>query len=252
MTISTIQLLIKRQFREHSRIYGIGLLVLVALLLFMFLIVHQWKDSFAGAAQNGVFVIGLFIAGGVFTNSMFQEFSNPQSGMWLLSIPATHAEKLMTSLLLSVVVFLLAYFVVFYTADVLYLLATGQLSLESILNPFKDGFYQFLFFYLIFNGIILLGSVIFKMHSFIKTLLAGILLLVVFNYVNMFILQFLIPDANIVSGTAFDSFLFSHEGERVKVSLLGNSNLISSVFVRVILPVVIWFTVWLKLKEKQI
>ncbi len=252
MNISTISLLIKRQFKENSKIYGIGLLVLIALLLFMFLIVHQWQDSFAGAVQNGVFVIGLFIAGGVFTNSMFQEFSNPQSGIWFLSIPATHSEKVITSILISVVLFLIIYFPTFYLADILYLLATNQFSLETILNPFKDGFYQFLFFYLVFNGIILLGSIIFKKYSFIKTLLAGILVIILFNYANTLILQSLIPEANVVSTTVFDSFLFRHEGENITVSLSTHSDFLSAVFVRFILPVAIWFTVWLKLKEKQI
>ncbi|TVZ55006.1 hypothetical protein OD91_0247 [Lutibacter sp. Hel_I_33_5] len=252
MNISTISLLIKRQFKENYRIYGIGLLVLIALLLFMFLLVHQWQDSFAGAVQNGVFIIGLFIAGGIFSNSMFHEFSNPQSGMWLLSIPATHSEKVLTSIIISVVFFLLIYFPTFYLADILYLLVTGKIGMEAILNPFKDGFYQFIFFYFLFNGIILLGSVIFGKHSFIKTLLAAIVLMVTLNYINTLILQSLIPEASIVSSTAFDSFLFRHEGENIKVSLFGSSDVISSVFVRFVIPISIWFTVWLKLKEKQI
>ena len=252
MNISIISLLIKRQFKENFRIYTIGLLVLVALLLFMFLIVHQWQDSFAGAVQNGVFIIGLFIAGGVFSNSMFQEFSSPQSGIWLLSIPAKHSEKVITSILISVLFFLLIYFPIFYLADVLYLTITNKIGLEPILNPFKDGFYQFLFLYLLFNGIILLGSVIFNKQSFIKTLLLGILLIVAFNYINTLMLKFLIPEANVVSSTAFDSFLFRHQGENLKVLLLGNSDVLSSIFVRVILPILIWFAVWLKLKEKQI
>ena len=252
MNISTISLLIKRQFKENFRIYTIGLSVLMALLLCMFLIVHQWQDSFAGAVQNGVFVIGLFIAGGVFSNSMFQEFSSPQSGMWLLSIPAKASEKVITNILISALFFLLIYFPIFYLADVLYLAFTNKLGLESILNPFKDGFYQFIFMYFIFNGIILLGSVIFNKHSFIKTLLAAILLLVILNYVNTLILEFLIPDAKIVSSITFDSFLFSHQGENVKVLLLGSSEVLSAIFVRAVLPIFIWVAVWLKLKEKEI
>ena len=149
MRLATLSLLIKRQFKEHARIFGIGLFVLFALLLFMFLIVHQWQDSFSGAVQNGVFVIGLFIAGAVFSNAMFQEFSSPQSGLWLLSIPATHAEKVITNIFLSVVVFLGLYVPIFYLADSLYLLATGNFSVDALLNPFKDNFYQFVFFYFI-------------------------------------------------------------------------------------------------------
>ncbi len=252
MNISTISLLIKRQFKENFKIYSIGLFVLIALLLFMFLIIHQWQDSFSGAVQNGVFIIGLFIGGGVFSNAMFHEFSSPQSGMWLLSIPAKHSEKMITSIIISVLFFLLAYFFIFYLADIFYLVITDKLGFETILNPFKDNFYQFFFLYLLFNGIILLGSVIFNKHSFIKTLLAGVLFFIAFNYINTVILEFLIPEISVVSSTAFDSFLFSHQGENIKVSLLKNTNTLSSIFVRVVLPVSIWFAVWLKLKEKEI
>ena len=252
MTTLSIKLLFKRQFKENFKFYGIGLLVLFAMLLLMFLVVHQWRDSFAGAVQNGVFVIGLFVAGGLFTSSMFHEFSNPQSGMWMLSIPATHAEKVLTSLLWSVVVFLVTYFIVFYLADVIYLLSTEQLSYLTILNPFKDGFYQFIFYYLIFNGVVLFGSIVFNKYSFIKTILMGIILLVFFNYLNAIILHSYLPEVTIISNTAFDSFIFSHEGENVSVALLDGQSFMSSVFVRGLLPMSIWVLVWLKLKEKQI
>lgn len=252
MNFSTISLLINRQFKEHFRMYGIGLLVLLAFLFFMFLIVHQWQDSFSGAVQNGVFVIGLFVGGGVFSNAMFHEFSSPQSGMWLLSIPATHAEKVVTSILISVVFFLGVYFLIFYLADLLYLGLTGTLAVENILNPFKDNFYQFFFLYLLFNGIMLLGSIVFNKHSFIKTLLAGVLFFIAFNYINTLMLEVLIPEASVVSTIPFDSFLFSHQGENIKVFLFTEANMVSSLFVRVVLPISIWFAVWLKLKEKEI
>lgn len=252
MRISAISLLLKRQFKENFRIYGIGLLVLFALLLFMFLIVHQWQDSFSGAVQNGVFIIGLFVGGGVFTSSMFHEFSSPQSGMWLLSIPAKHGEKVLSSIVMSTIFFLLAYGFVYYLADIFYLALYDPKGIQAILNPFKDGFYQFLFLYFLFNGVVLLGAVMFNKHSFIKTLLALILLVVLFNYINQAILAFLMPSASIVSGISFDSFLFSHGGENIKVFLLESADLVTALFVRVILPVSLWFAVYLKLTEKEI
>lgn len=252
MHIPTILLLIKRQFKEHGKMYSIGLLVLLAFLFFMFLIVHQWQDSFSGAVQNGVFIIGLFVGGAVFSNAMFHEFSSPQSGMWILSIPATHAEKVVTSILISVVFFLAVYIPLFYLADVLYLTFTDTLSIETILNPFKDNFYQFFFLYFIFNGILLLGSVLFNKHSFIKTLLVSVLLFIAFNYINGLMLQFLIPEASVVSSIPFDSFLFSHQGENVTVFLSEKTELWTSLFVKVVFPISIWVAVWLQLKEKEI
>lgn len=252
MSISVITLLIKRQFKESFKIYGIGLLVLLALLLFLFLIVHQWQDSFSGAVQNGVFVIGLFLGGGVFSNAMFHEFSSPQSGMWLLSIPAKHSEKVVSNIIMSTLFFLLVYIVLFYIADILYLMLISSQDLQAILNPFKDNFYQFFFLYLLFNGFILLGSVVFNTHSFIKTLLTGVLFLILFNYINTTILEFLIPETTLISSVAFDSFLFSHQGENIKVLLTEKADVPSWVFVNVVLPISIWFAVWLKLKEKEI
>ena len=252
MKTSTISLLIKRQFRENHKVYGIGLLVLFILLLFMFVIVHQWQDSFSGAVQNGVFIIGLFIGGAVFTNSMFQEFSSPQSAMWLLSIPAKHSEKTISTILISTIFFLIIYIITFYVADVLYLLFTSSLNFETILNPFKNNFHQFFFIYFLFNGLILLGSVIFNKHSLIKTLLATAILFIGLNYCNNLILGFLISDETIVSSIPFDSFLFSNKGENVKVFLFEKADLFNSIFIRGIIPIAIWLLVWLKLKEKEI
>lgn len=252
MNSTTILRLIKRQSKENFKVYGIGLLVLFALLLFMFLIVHQWRDSFSGAVQNGVFIIGLFIGGGIYSNAMFHEFSQPQRGMWFLGIPARHSEKMITSIVFSVLFFIPVYVLIFYLADIIYLSFTDILDFENILNPFKDNFYQFFFLYLIYNGVILLGSVVFNRHSFIKTLLFGVILFTVFNYSNTLLLELLIPDASVVSSTAFDSFLFSHQGENIKVTLFENANKYSSIFVRVVLPISIWCGVWLKLKEKEI
>jgi len=252
MKISTISLLIQRQFRENIRIYGIGLMVLFGMLSFMFLMIHQWQDSFAGAVQNGVFVIGLFIGGGIFTNSMFYELSSASSSIWLLSLPAKHSEKVVASIIISTILFLASYLIVFYLVDALYLLNTSGLKMEYLLNPIKDDFYIFFFLYLLYNGAILLGRVIFTKSSLIKTLLAGILIFVAINYINTMMIELLIPNMKVVSSIPFDSFQFSQYGENIKVFLPDHIDYLSTVFIRLILPIVMWFLVWLKLKEKQV
>lgn len=252
MRISALSLFINRQFKENYNIYGIGMLVLSGFLAFMFLIIHHWRDSFSGAVQHGVFLIGLFISGGLVSSSMFQEFSHTPSSIWLLSIPIKHSEKLISSILISVCFFLIGYLIIFYCIDIAYLLVSGTFQPDAIFNPLEDGFYQFFFWYLICNGIILLGSVVFTRYSLIKTLLAGIIFFIVFNSINTLMLEFLIPDMSVISSSAFDSFQFIHQGENIKVFLPEHADVISSIFVRGMLPVSIWFVVWLKLKEKQV
>jgi hypothetical protein len=252
MRMSTISLLINRQFRENIRIYGIGILVLFGMLSFMFLLIHQWQDSFSGAVQNGVFIIGLFVSGGIFTNSMFHEFSNSSSSIWLLSLPAKQIEKFIASIFISTVLFLLAYLTIFYLVESIYLLNTKGLEFKNMLNPIKDDFYIFFFLYLLFNGSILLGRVVFIKHSLLKTLLVGILLFICLNYLNNVILEILIPNMNVVSSIPFDSFQFSNNGENIHVFLPTQTDRITAIFVRLILPVSLWFLVWMKFKEKQI
>lgn len=252
MSISNISLLLQRQFLEHKRVYGIAAWVLFAILIFMFLVIHQWQDSFSGAVQNGVFIIGLFVSGGLFSSTMFAELSSKQSGIWFLSIPATHAEKVFLSLLLSVPFFLLAYLLIFYLTNFIYLYTLAENGSSAMLDLSRNNFYQFFFQYLILNGFILLGGVIFNKHSLIKSILLGVILFAFINFLNNSLLSILIPEASILSSTLFDSFLFAHQGENIKVALPGHSDFFSSVFVRLILPLSLWIAVWMKLKEKEI
>ena len=252
MSITTISILAQRQIVDHKRIYGIGALVLFATLIFMFLVIHQWQDSFSGAVQNGVFIIGLFVSGGIFTSTMFSELSGKQSAIWLLSIPAKHSEKVLISVIFSVPIFLAAYILIFYLANFIYLYSIAPEGNSGLLDLTKNNFHQFLFQYLTFNGLILLGGVIFNRYSLIKTILTCVLLFVCINFLNNTLLAFLLPETSIISSTLLDSFLFSYQGENIKVALLGLSDLIPLMFVRVVLPVSLWIAVWLKLKEKEV
>ncbi|MCV6629461.1 MAG: hypothetical protein OIF50_06345 [Flavobacteriaceae bacterium] len=248
----TIWLLLQRQLKENSRIYSIGIVVLLALLLLMFLVVHQWRDSFSGAVQNGVFLIGLFISGGLFSSHMLGEISKSSSGMWFLAIPAKASEKVIAAFCICIFLFLGCFLLLYYFSESIYLFFIQKWHFENMLHPFKNGFYQLFFLYISLSGVILLGNVLFGAYSFIKTLLAGILLLMVFGYANGFILQLLLPEVNILSSMAFDHFLFAHLGENIKVSLDPVNNWWSSLFVRGFFPLAIWVAVWLKLKEKEI
>ncbi|MDF1699085.1 MAG: hypothetical protein P1U56_24745 [Saprospiraceae bacterium] len=252
MNLFILSLLIQRQFKEQRRMYGISLLVLFGMLSLMFLLIHQWQDSFSGAVQNGVFIIGLFVSGGIFTNSMFHEFSNSSSSIWLLSLPAKQSEKVIVSIFISTVLFMINYLTIFYLVESIYLLNTKGLELKNMLNPIKDDFYIFFFLYLLFNSAILLGRVVFIKHSLLKTLLVGILLFVCLNYLNNVILEILIPNMNVVSSIPFSSFQFVNNGENIHVFLPTHTDRITSIFVRLLLPITLWFLVWMKLKEKQI
>ncbi|GEO06376.1 hypothetical protein AAE02nite_40400 [Adhaeribacter aerolatus] len=252
MKLINVSLLLKRQLKEHYQLYLLGSVALFGLLSLLFLLVHQWRDSFAGAVQNGVFLIGLFLSGGIFTATMFQEFSVPAKGIWLLGIPATAAEKVIAAIFLSGFAFLVVYLSIFYLADWLFVWLTYKEYSTTPLNLFRNGFYWLIFTYFLFNGIILLGSVYFYKLSFIKTLLALLLVLISLNYLNNFLMMVISGIENINSSTPLSGFQFEHQGENVYVTLPESLDNLSNFFVRFVLPVVFWGITWLRFREKEI
>ena len=250
MSWRSVKLLVDRQFKEHARLYFIALLLLTGLLSFMFLLIHNWRDSFTGAVENGVFLIGLFLSGGLFTNSMFKEFSNKPEGIWLLNIPATSFEKVLSAVLLSAVLFVLVYMGVFFLVDAIYLGLTGQDN--AVFGLFQNGFHEFIFLYLIFNGVVLLGRVSFVKHSFLKTMVMIIGGVILLNLFNNFTLEQMIPDLSVTSSMPFNGFQFRHAGENVHVLLPSAERAAIMPSIWLVLPIALWGITWLKIKEKEI
>ena len=250
MNWSSVILLVKRQFKEHRKLYLIALTLLVGLLAFMFLLIHNWRDSFTGAVENGVFLIGLFLSGGLFTNTMFKEFSSKSEGIWLLNMPATSFEKVLSAVLLSSLGFLMVYVCLFLMVDGLYLMLTQQD--RSAFDLFRNGFHEFIFVYLIFNGLVLLGRVTFVKYSLLKTMVLIIGGVILLNGFNNFSLEYMIPDLRVTSSMPFSGFQFRHAGENVHVLLPAATRALLMPFLWVLLPLSLWCITWLKLKEKQI
>lgn len=250
MNWSSIRLLITRQLKEYLKLYMISLALLAGLLSFMFLLIYNWRDSFTGAVENGVFLIGLFLSGGLFTNSMFREFSNKPEGIWLLNIPATSLEKLLSAVLLSSVLFLTVYLGIFFLIDGIYLGITGQSG--SLFKIFDNGFHEFIFLYLIFNGLVLVGRASFSKHSFLKTMVLIIGGVILLNTFNNFTLEYMIPDLSVTSSMPFSSFQFRHSGENIHVLLPSSTRAAFMPFLWTLLPLALWGITWLKIKEKEI
>ena len=250
MRWSSIKLLISRQFKEQFKVYMVATLLLFCLLSFMFLLIYNWRDSFTGAVENGVFLIGLFLSGGLFTSSMFREFSNKPEGIWLLNIPATQLEKVISAIILSTLIFLSVYMGAFFLVDSLYLNLTKQDSKNGFWAMFNNGFYEFIFIYFIFNGLILLGRVSFTRHSFLKTMVTIILGVVLLNTINNMTLEFMIPDLSVTSSMPLRSFLFRQAGENIQVNLPTAIQGVVSLCTWTLIPLFLWTITLLKVKEE--
>jgi hypothetical protein len=248
-----IRLLIRRQWIEHFKAYLVGLLLLVLSLVFLYVITFHWRDSFSGGVRNGIFIVGLFLGGGLFSNSLLNELTNRSRGVWLLTLPAAAIDKIITAIFFSLLVYPVVYVLVFTLIDKLYVLFLESSSMKAEpVDLFRNGFYNFFFYYFIYTAIIAFGSIRFSKAAFIKSLLLIIsILFIVFNGNNI-LLALITGVQTISSNTPFNSFQFRNNGENVYVTMPGKISMVMDLLLKIVLPLFLWYITYQRLREKQL
>lgn len=261
-SLTRVGKLIKKQLYENARLYTFSVLALFALLALVFTF---W---IIGSAPNhheeGTYIImvfGLFIGGTIFASMSFSMLGSKDKGIYWLSVPATHFEKLVCTIFFTTIVFTLVYFLCFYMVKIIAVSFLQQYikshpsSVYSEITNFNRGFPSmiryFIYAYFAVQSLYLLGSVYFSRYAFIITTVAGAFLIFVFVYYITRLEHQLLTDANwdIISVSKPNSsnrdqyFLYS-----VSPFL---SNLIKYVFQFAWAPL-FWIVTWFRLKEKEI
>jgi len=253
MSLTHFILLFKRQWFENRKAWLIGSAAIAAILAFLFLLAWQWQTSFNGDTSHGIFLILLFCGGGVFMSTILKDLGNKQKGIWFLILPASSAAKLSIALVYGIIIYLAAYFVLFYgVKEIVVTIVAPAGSSWGNFDLFKNGFYQFLFTFVGFQSIILLGSVYFNKSQFLKTLLIIFIGLFVSFNGNSLLLKLITGESHIDSNTPLDSFQFAYQGENMYVYLPDAASVAMSVLLWLIVPVCLWVITWYRLKEKEL
>jgi hypothetical protein len=71
-------------------------------------------------------------------------------------------------------------------------------------------------------------------------------------YLNNILMGGITGLKGIISSTPLDGLIFDHLGENVYVELPQTSSLVSTWFIRLILPIILWSITWLRFTEKEI
>jgi hypothetical protein len=234
---------------------------------------HSYRD-FTVTAQGAVFAIGMFLAAPVFAARHFMALSRPGPALLALMRPASTFEKWLLMVLVVCVAFPLACHLAFYVCDVpatwlararwmdeLARLAaqTGagaesahasRESLEKLdLGLFHMGghgkgiaaeWLAFSLYILVLQGFAVAGSVLFKRAPFLKTLLAGFLVLL----------------ASILAATYFDSDpgqllgYWSRQGPVAQALSALQHRVFAGTWILV--PGLLWLATWLGLREREV
>jgi hypothetical protein len=253
MDLTHFILLLKRQWFENRKAWTIGLAAMAAILATLFLVTWHWRTSFNGDTPKGIFLIMLFSSGGIFMSGILKDLGDKQKGIWFLLLPASAGAKLSIALIYGIIVFLAAYVSIFFGIKTLIVwLLVKDGSAWGGFDLFKNGFYTFLFTFVSFQSIILLGSVYFNKTQFLKTLLLIIIGIVIAFNGNLLLLKLITGEKTINSNIPMGDFQFVFHNEPVYVYTTAGINVCASILLWIAFPVCLWITTGFRLKEKQL
>ena len=243
------RLLILQHWADNRKRYLLSLLAYIGVLVLWFLVavLVNNQEPFDQEFQIATYYFSLFALGTTYASQYFGHFGSKAKGINFLMTPASQMEKLLCSLLYSVVFFLVVFTAAYYLVDVptTYLMKdhpspSGTSSSYGLANVFAVEIFEYvdrargnlLIFYLAVQSVFLFGSVLFNKYSFLKTCIGGL----VFLFVT-FILVYLGNKA------AFDSSAVTIFPGWVREMM---------VILTWITPVFFWVLTYFRLKAKQV
>jgi len=268
-------MLVTLHWAENRKRYGLGLLAMGGLLCawFGFIIGVDKYTPMDFFYQYSSYFAGLYFVGCLYASMIFSELGNRAQGIRWLSIPASHLEKLLCALFFSVLLFFVAFTLIFYLVDIpMVKLAShiivrehykyqgtnqliGPMGVMNIFSgnglsiPDRD---MFLLGFFAAQSAFILGSVYFSRYSFVKSAIAVVIL--------MFIAVLFIT--RVVQGNIPAGWRLSGLGEWIRsYNLTGSSGLVRlpawfeksrSFLVEFSVPLIFWFITYFRLKEKEV
>ena len=234
-----------------------------AMILALTLIFYAICKALAGfgAAQNISFIWGLAGGGCFMASFVFGYFSSNASGSSYLTLPASSFEKWLCGILIAGVLFPLV-FILFYKLVDTSFVAIYRHGLDPS-APFYKMEYESVYpfplagrvavkiytLFLIFSGAMFVGSLYFNKAGFIKTTLIGCLLVISIYAVNWLFARFLF-------GNLSDAFPFRYvalfSGKSVgSIELPEKAARFYAYSFNFIVPLILWVTAYIRLREKE-
>ena len=246
-SLNRLGLLIKRYFVENTQrelsFWGIVIVV--------FMIIHQ---------INSVEIF-FYISGFIFAARMFKVFGFTPGGMHYLLIPATHLEKLVTSILLSTVYYF-SMLLITYTIGSFLGTTIGNavfslhnpvsldlFQMESISNGWgnnivqQKGLMSIFFSFALIQSVFLTGSVYFKRNAIGRTILTFILVSISLGIIEAIIFRMTFGSLNLNG----QSFNLSISGDNIFPGIESATQVLKYLMIPFF-----WLVTYFRLTEKQV
>lgn len=270
------RLLVAKHWSEHHRRYLLSLLAIGGLyaVWFGFLIAIDLYAPMEAFMQFASYMIGLYLVGCLFASMLFADLSTKKEALPWLSLPASHLEKLLCAILYGVILFFIAYTLVFYLVDILMVQWSNTLlarhprnwpgtnlpimpvkvynlfTAEGAPIPEKDE-HLISSLYFTIQTVFVLGSVYFTRFSFIKTVIAVLIFVLAFTVLERGVIYPMLPNGwnngfLVWSQPSYDGGPPSNE-----LRLPGDTESVLNRIGLIGMPLFFCFVTYLRLKEKE-
>lgn len=215
-------LLVRQHWIENKKRYQLSILAIFGLLFiwFFFLLSVDQSSPMDRDTQRGTYFFFLFSGGCFYASQFFKDLGSRSKAINYLLIPASSFEKLLCSLLYSIVLYFIVYTAIFYLVDSITVAAanafhpsylepgtSGIVNKASVLNVFErlghpNGTPYFFGTFFAVQSAFFLGSVYYERYSFVKTVISLFVVLLIFYSIGLIIIKWFMPDGSYHSGMA--------------------------------------------------
>jgi hypothetical protein len=269
-------LLVSKHWVENRKRYGLSLLAVGGLLVawFTFILVMDKRDPLDVFYQYVTYFAGLFITGSLYASMLFAELSTKSDGIGFLALPASHLEKLLCALLFGILLFFIAFTLVFYAVDIPMVQLSSQLieriprnwpnsvvrvDPNPIYNVFSGeqgpaperAYHLFLYYFFTTQSAFILGSVYFTRYSFIKVVIVLVLSLLIGVAIQAKVIGLFLPSGWNNGLTEWNTREGNGDLDKV-VQLPQRMEMAVIRLMQWAPPVLFWIVTWFRLKEKQV
>lgn len=235
----------------------IGLTLVITLLFYaIFRSIAPWD-----VAQNGSFIIG-FVGGGTFLASfVFNYFTSNASGSSYLTLPASHFEKWLCSILITCVIFTFIFLVFYRITDTTFVSIYHKTldpkapfykeMYESVQVLPLDGFVatKTYMMFVNFTTAMLVGALYFNKAAFIKVALIVCALFILGIYLNSLMARAIFD--NVDKALPYYAVFITVGKEFGKIALPSYASGAVDICILYIIPAVLLVTAYVRLSEKE-
>ena len=271
--------LVIKHWSENRKKYllSLGGLAALQIIWFGFCIVIGRNHPMHEMMQVITYYVSLILAGCFFASFQFSDLSSKSKGIEFLSLPASHFEKLLLTLLYSVVLFFISYTLVFYLVDIVMVKLGNAVSYsawqhgeiqaydpDKLANVFiadqpdlgetkVNIYYYIMLAYFAVQSAFILGSIYFPKFSFLKTIIALLIFVVLLMIFMGKILMPLFPPRINFNENLTSLFVYGDDYSTKKVVTLPEWIGVSIIFLfKYAFAPIFWLITYYRLKEKQI